>query len=179
MPANISSILQNHLWYPYKTEIIIVDSLTISLLDSNRVAYSKNTTVTNLDTTIMADNCLAGSTFKFSANGNLNITNPCNSIAPLYDTTWLLVQNVFLKSVSINDPQAQNYYYHHVILPFLFQPDSTYSFYPTQGNITVIDNSQFIFNCNIRTASFDRSYLRIDSLHKILSKEFTTYRSRD
>ena len=179
---NVSSILQSHLWYPYKTEIVTTDSLTIQLYDSNFSVYSKKTTILRLDTTINTDTCLLNSTFKFNGNGILDVTNPCNSLYPSYDTTWSVVQNIFLKTISINNPSVQSYYQHHFyfLFPFSYSPpDTTYSFYSNQGKITDINNSQYIFNNEYFTATFGIHYLKMDSLHKLVGKEYTTYRSRN
>jgi hypothetical protein len=91
-----------------------------------------------------------------------------------------MAQNRILTTVSINDTATDKYYARIFSRFFGFAGpiDTTYSFLQTKGLITQINNSQFIFNNILITASFDISTVRSDTLNKIISREYTTYKSQ-
>jgi hypothetical protein len=177
---NASSVLTSHLWYPYKAEIITVDTNIIITHDSTGASHSQ-TIVRNMDTTIFLNQCLQNSGFKFQENGVLNVSNPCNLQNSTIDTSWSILQNSFLTTVSINDTSANNYFSRLFSQYLGFFPgpaDTTYSFSLTRGLITQINNSEFVFNNIIITSTSDMGSVNSDILNKIVSKEYTTYKSR-
>lgn len=181
-PTDISTTLQAHLWYPYQTEIIAVDTITIQKYNPYPFLVSTKTTIVNLDTIIISDNCLLNSTFKFTADSGVNITNPCNSIQPSNKASWSLFQDDSIQFVSINNPLEQTCLSQHFpfLFPFVnFPPGTTYSFYQNQGKITVINNSQFmLFTQNDSGKMYSGSYM-IDTAQKFKVVEYTTYRSKN
>jgi hypothetical protein len=176
---NTSSVLTSHLWYPYKAEIITTDTNTITTHDSSGIPHTQ-TTVKNMDTTILLNECLQNSRFKFQENGILNVSNPCNIQNATIDTIWSISQNNFLTAVSINDTATNGYYFRlfNQIFGYAGPIDTTYNIVAANGLITQINNSEFVFNNIIILSTSDISSVHSDTLTKIESKEYTTYKIR-
>jgi hypothetical protein len=174
-----SVVLSEHEWYPYSAEIITVDTTVVTSHDSTGI-YHHQTIVSRFDTSFILNTCLQNSTFKFRSSGILSISNPCNSQTSAKDTLWSIAQNNFLTTLSINDTATTNYYsrFFGKFLGFVGPTDTSYNYILTRGAITKIDNSQFVFNNGLTELTLDVAGVNRDTLYKIASREYTTYRSR-
>src|ERR1700692_3291069 len=70
-----ASVLADHIWYPYQTEVSIFDTLTVTpRLTGNPQPV---TTIQHFDTVIVLEDCLHQSLFNFQKSSALHISNVC------------------------------------------------------------------------------------------------------
>lgn len=127
-PTSAPEILMAHLWYPYRNQVNTIDSITVRTVDFNGNAQIKNT-VTTSDTSYLVNNCIQQSTYRFLQNGIVTIKDMCNTPLGDINSTWVITQTNFLTFpfAGSNTPGNNGYNLTH-------------------GQVTKIDNTEFIFD---------------------------------
>ena len=163
-PIYAPEILMAHLWYPYKNQVITIDSMNVTTVDFNGNAQNKNT-VKKSDTSFIVNNCIQQSTYQFQQNGILTIKERCTPTQPDINSTWIITQTNMLTFPFVMTNTVGN---------------NGYNF--TFGHVTKIDNSEFIFNTISEKYWFQNSIgpngTTIYESHKVSIIENMTYKSK-
>jgi hypothetical protein len=161
--VNAPGILMSHVWYPYKTAIITVDSVSIATVDvSGNTQVQKN--VKRSDTSYVLSQCVQQSFYHFEQNGALTINDMCNTSQQPLHASWTITQTNMMT------------------IPFPWNTTSGYGgFMPGSGQLMQLDNRQFVFN----TASGRSTYAsstnadgsKVYEMHAISINESITFNS--
>ncbi len=171
-------ILTSHAWYLYKTEIVAVDTITITP-NYYPATYTAATTINHTDTIIYADDCIQSSTITLQTTGKSHIDNPCNLLNPSIDTVWSNQDGNFY-ALTLNDTAVNNYYFSHYAFsgPAIGYVDSPYIYKRTQGHFILITNDEFVYNSNNAYAKLSISNTDSVTTTTTVIKEMTTYKRR-
>lgn len=163
-PIYPPEVLLAHEWYPYKTQIVKVDSITTVTRDATGNVQVQNT-VTQSDSAFVLSGCLQQSTYHFQQNGVVTIKDQCSTTGTDITSSWFITQTNMLS------------------FPFAPHALSGYSgFVPGSGQVIKIDHSEFVFNTLSQMYWFKETNgpngARIGESHKLYITESITYRSK-
>jgi hypothetical protein len=164
--ADDASILMSHSWYPCQVHITTIDSNSVAVSDGTGQTQVQNK-VTDWDTTLAPGACAIQSIYRFMQNGVLQITDSCDLVNPVKNTSWTISQTHVLQF-----PMQE----------FYAAGPTTYTV-GGNGPVTQINNDAFTFNNQQSSEdSYATSYApngSITNTHdKYLINVFTTYKRR-
>ena len=172
---NKGSLLTRYNWYPYGSELICIDSCTITTRNNQGMQQSTQQVI-KIDTNFILSQCTRDSRFVFMRDGKMEITTSCNFLTTHTDTLWLIENNNLLTAEVIDDPVIYIYLYQKFPAIYGYFTNPSFSFHRATGPIKEINENYFVFNEKVMKVFYNKTTMNNDTTHILTTQVYTTYK---